>query len=574
MLASASILLFNFYVLSDADLMNNRIFAEGISTAVLLVMMLGSGTGTGNNNAHIGTAVPVVRRAEHWDTSPRLDEIASTAARETAASVISEVDTFHLDLSAPVSLTRSVDGARQADFEKDVQLKTIANFEGIENVDLVVPPDPNGDIGRDYYVQIVNKSFAIFDRKGNKALGPLDNNLLWSGFGGPCEITNRGDPIVLYDHLAERWLLSQFAYYLIETGDYYQCIAVSTTADPMGTWHRYSFLISKTKLNDYPKFGVWPDGYYMAVNQFEIFEYEFPKPAGQGAVVFERDKMLAGLPAAMVYFDMYSSNPDLIGLLPADLDGPPPPPGAPNPYMRFVDGNPDRLEIWEFQVDWQNAGNSTFTFKQSIPTASFDSSMCSGLRNCIPQPGGSYLDAISDRLMYRLQYRNFLNFQTLVTNHTVDTNGFDHAGVRWYELRNNGDGWVIHQQGSYAPDAENRWMGSAAMNSFGDIALGYSVSSSVTYPSIRFTGRVFSDPLGSMSQGEGEIIAGSGYQQDVRGRWGDYSSMSVDPIDACTFWYTQEYYELIGTAPWQTRIASFKLSECKPLEQYYPFVSK
>ena len=448
---------------------------------------------------------------------------------------------------------------------------TGADFEGVGNVNAVLPPDPVGAIGPNHYVQMVNLAFAVYDRAGNVLYGPVDNNTLWQGFGGPCETTNDGDPIVLYDHLADRWLMSQFALPRFPRGPFYQCIAVSQTSNPIGAWHRYEFRISLSKLNDYPKFGLWPDGYYMAINQFQcsIFGCSW---GGQGVVAFERNAMLNGGSARGVYFDLESVDPNLGGMLPADLDGPAPPAGAPNPFIQLDDGawgytgGQDQLQIWNFQVDWSNPANSTFTFDRTLPTVAFDSNLCGYSRNCIPQGGGTPVDAISDRLMFPLQYRNFGGHQTMVVNHTVDVDGEDHAGVRWYELRDSNDenGWAIHQQGTYAPDADHRWMGSASMNGAGDIALGYSIANTGTDATIGFTGRRAIDPPGQMTQSEGEFnpFGPTGYQTHGSGRWGDYSSITVDPADDCTFWYTQEYYASVGLAPWRTRVGSFKFAEC------------
>lgn len=439
------------------------------------------------------------------------------------------------------------------------------NFEGIRNRNGVLPPDTVGDIGPNHYVQAVNLSFAVFNRSGTPLVGPANINTLWSGFGGVCETSNDGDPIALYDHLADRWLISQFALPNFPYGPFYQCIAVSQSPDPAASWYRYQFLISNSKMNDYPKIGVWADGYYMSMNQFNQGNLNW---GGAGVVIFERDKMLAGQPAAMAYFDLFGTDPNLGGMLPSDLDAQAPPLGTPN-YFAQIDDNawgysPDQIQIWGASVDWTRK-QATFTRLAALPTAPFDSNLCNYSRNCIPQPGGRKLDALSDRLMYRLQYRYFGSYQTLVTNHTVDV-GSDHAGIRWYELRAAGSGWGIRQQGTYAPDSENRWMGSIAMDGDGNIALGYSVSSAAVSPSIRYTGRLASDPLGQMTQGEGTLVAGSGYQWHSSGRWGDYSAMSVDPVDDCTFWYTQEYYTQAGStfnpAPWQTRVGSFKMGSC------------
>ncbi len=443
----------------------------------------------------------------------------------------------------------------------------LLSFEGVNNVDEVLPPDTIGDVGPNHYVQMVNVSFAIWNKQGVKLYGPAAINTLWQGFGGPCQSNNDGDPVVLYDHVADRWLMSQFALPNFPSGPYYQCIAISRTGDPTGAWHRYAFLYHQTKMNDYPKFGVWPDGYYMSANQFTFSPETW---AGQGVVVFERDKMLLGQPARMVYFDLFGLDEKLGGMLPSDLDGPTPPPaGAPNYFVEVDDdaqGFPrDQLQIWQFHVDWSRPANSVFTQTTHLPVAAFDGVMCGGDINCIPQPGvnsASYLDPISDRLMYRAVYRNFGAQQTLVLNHTVDINNANRAGVRWYELRHAGSGWQIFQQGTYAPDATHRWMGSLAMDAAGNIALGYSASSASVYPSIRYAGRLAGDPAGTLAQAETTLQAGGGSQTHDAGRWGDYSMMVVDPSDDCTFWYTQEYYATTSPMGWRTRIGAFRFPSC------------
>jgi len=440
----------------------------------------------------------------------------------------------------------------------------LVSFDGVNNVNGVLPPDTNGDIGPNHYMQWVNLSFAIYNRSGTLLYGPAAGNTLWSGFSGACSTSNDGDPIVLYDHLADRWMVSQFALPNYPNGPFYQCIAVSQTGDPTGAWYRYQFTASSTKMNDYPHFGVWSDGYYMSVNQFASGTGTW---AGAGVFAFERDKMLLGQTARMVYFDLYGVDPNLGGMLPSDLDGPAPAAGTPNYFAEpddSVNGFPqDQIQVFAFHVDWTNTANATFTVANALATAAFDSNMCNGSRNCIAQQGTTRkLDAISDRAMYRLQYRNFGTYQTLVLNHTVDVNNADRAGIRWYELRNSGTGWSIYQQGSFSPDATNRWMGSVAMNGRGEIALGYSASSSTLYPSIRYTGRLATDALGTMPQGEGTLMAGTGNQTSTSSRWGDYSMLAVDPTDDCTFWFTSEYIQTSGASPWRTRIGSFRVSSC------------
>jgi hypothetical protein len=364
-------------------------------------------------------------------------------------------------------------------------------------------------------------------------------------------------------------LFSQLAFTITSTtfGPFYQCIAISQTPDPTGAFYRYAFLISDTKLNDYPKFGVWPDAYYLSINQFT----NLPPPnnwGGQGVVAFERDRMLIGDPdARMVMFDLLAFDPNLGAMLPSDFDGQPPPDGSSNPFIEvdFPEGYPtdrDILQVFQFHVDWTDPMSSTFTGPLILETAPFNAVLC-GFRNCVPQPGTSQLlEALSDRLMYRLQYRNFTDHESLVLNHTVNVGG-DRAGIRWYEVRRDVGDWGIFQQGTYAPDdGLHRWMGSIAQDGAGNIALGFSVSSSSTFPSIRYVGRLAGDPPGEMSQSEATLIDGGGSQLHSSGRWGDYSNMAIDPTNDCTFWYTQEYYGATSSAAWQTRVGSFQFPGC------------
>jgi hypothetical protein len=510
-----------------------------------------------------GRAVPLVREANAHDAAPPLLTIRPNPPRAG-------------ELHDPPRkwLPNRLDSSGPFDADPVVQYEPgtvaspgpVVSFQGIDNINGVLPPDPNGDIGPNHYVQAVNMSFAVYSRLGNLLYGPANLNTLWSGFDGVCQTRNDGDPTVLYDHLADRWLISQFALPNFPYGPFYQCIAVSQTPDPTGAWYRYQFLISQNKMNDYPKFGVWPDGYYMSVNQF--YEANL-SPAGAGAMVFERDKMLQGQTARMIFFDLLPVDSNLGGMLPSDLDGAVPSAGVPNPFGQIDDnawGYPqDQIEIWDFHADWVDPSNATFTLNTKLPTAPFDSNMCQYSRSCIPQLGTNVkLDAIADRAMYRLQYRNFGTYEVMVTNHTVDVNGADRAGVRWYELRRSNGNWGIHQQGTYSADGNNRWMGSLAMNHRGDIALGYSVSGRSVHPSVRYTGRLAGDPLGQMTLGEGTLAVGSGSQTHPASRWGDYSMMAVDPVDDCTFWYTQEYYEITSVASWRTRISAFRLTDCGP----------
>jgi hypothetical protein len=342
-------------------------------------------------------------------------------------------------------------------------------------------------------------------------------------------------------------------------------MAVSTSADPTGSYYRYDFLIDQTIFNDYPHYGVWPDGYYAAFDMFRGNTF-----IGSEPVVFNRAAMVAGQPATMIAFPPDRSNHSM---LPADLDGTIlPPAGEPNIYATVDLNGQAELRFFNFHADWANPTNSTFTPAGAVQVAPFNlpcSAQYGAPHLCIPQPGTSVvLDGLADRLMNRLAYRNFGDHQTLVTNHTVDAaNGQKdvNAAIRWYEFRSpSGPTFVpsLYQQGTYAPDLDSRWMGSVAMDRMGNLAAGYSVSSKTTYPSIRYAGRFASDPLGTLAQGETSLIAGGGSQTGGAGRWGDYSMMAVDPVDDCTFWYTQEYYSVTGERNWRTRIGSFKFPGC------------
>jgi len=517
---------------------------------------------------------PTVGYAERMDVSPALRALSIDSGQQ-AIGGDETAFSFRLPKAVQSDAFYTTDRVLQSVTGPMAMPSPLTSFDGLDNINGVHPPDTQGDIGYDpatgtkYYVQWVNLSFAVWDVTNTPTLvyGPVTGNTIWQGFGGVCANTNDGDPITLFDPIANRWLMTQFSV----DGPYYQCIAVSQTADPTGAWYRYAFQVSATKMNDYPKFGVWPDGYYMTVNQFTNSEYW----GGAGVFVFERDKMLTGDPtASFQFFDLYNVNDNFGGMLPSDLDGATlPPAGAPNYFMEVDDGSwirpNDAMRIWEFHVDWANPANTTFGLNGQpnfvIPVAEW-TPICSSTRNCIPQPGTSVrLDAIGDRLMYRLAYRNFGTHESLVVNHTVNA-GSGIAGVRWYEVRDPGGSPVIYQQGTYAPDSHHRWMGSVAMDGEGNMALGYSVSSSSVYPSVRYAGRLANDPLGTLPQDEVSLVAGSGYQSSSYNRWGDYSMMGIDPVDDCTFWYTQEYMATTGYASWSTRIGSFRFPGCTAAE--------
>ena len=412
------------------------------------------------------------------------------------------------------------------------------------------PPDTVGAIGASQYVQIVNSGFAIFDKNKNVVYGPVPANTPWIGFGGACEADNDGDAVVVYDRSANRWIISQFA---VASAPYFQCVAVSQTSDATGAYNRYAFSYGSA-FPDYPKMGVWPDAYYETFNMFNGNSF-----SGSKLCAYDRTAMLAGLPATQQCFQLASS---FGGVLPSDLDGATAPPsGSPNYLMNF---GTNALNLWKFHVDWNTPANTSLTGPTSIPVAAF-TPPCPPSAVCVIQPVKQQLDSLGDRLMFRLAYRNFGDHESLVVNHAV-TVGADpknpYTGVRWYEIRSPGTAPAVYQQSTFAPDTNFRWMGSIAMDAQGNIAMGYSVSGATQVPAIRYTGRLASDPLNTM-QTETSLIEGAGSQTGKNlDRWGDYSALTLDPVDDCTFWFTSEYLPANGAFNWSTRIGSFKFDSC------------
>jgi len=363
----------------------------------------------------------------------------------------------------------------------------------------VAPPDTTGDVGPNHYVQWVNLRYSIYtltrDASNNITAFnlvpgfPKQGNVVWQGFGGRCQTDNDGDPIVQYDQLADRWVLTQFA---VSAQPFTQCVAVSTSPDPTGSYFRYAFSYGKS-FNDYPKLGVWPDAYYITYNMFRNGR----SFTGNTVCAFERAQMLIGATARQACVNTTAGH----SLEPSDLEGTTlPPAGTPNMLMSITTAT-TTVQFWRFAVNWA-AGTGTLTGPTNIGVASFARACGGGA--CIPQPGTSQrLDSLADRLMYRLSYRNIGGSERLVINHSV-TSGTG-VGVRWYELTNaTGQTMasatpVVRQQGTFAPTNDFRWMGSAAIDKTGGIAIGYNISNaSSIVPSIRYAYRGPSDPLGTM----------------------------------------------------------------------------
>jgi hypothetical protein len=432
---------------------------------------------------------------------------------------------------------------------------TLSSFDGIAFPGVscnCAPPDTNGEVGLTQYVQVVNEGFQVWNKStGASVYGPAGLGTIWSGFGGVCETSGHGDPVVLYDQLANRWLISQFAGASVPTDE---CIAISQTSDATGAWYRYGFHLGSS-FYDYPHLSVWPDGYYMSMNVFNSSGTSF---VGPQAFVFDRTRMLAGLSATFQTKGNLGSNVETF--LPADLDGSTlPPAGAPATFVDWPGAG--HFNVYHYKVDWANPASSTWTTFATPSSAGF-TALCPTTRSCVPQAGTtSRLDGLADRLMFRLAYRNFGDHESVVGNFTVSSGSV--AGIRWFELRNVTAGPVtVYQQATYQPDSTWRWMGSIAMDGAGNIALGFSASSGTINPQLRYAGRLASDPLGQLAQGEATLYAGTGSQTGTSSRWGDYADMTVDPVDDCTFWFTSEYYSTTTSFNWRTRIGSFTMPGC------------
>jgi len=509
------------------------------------------------------------------------------------------------------SKTRTADGALQgpagSTLAPSVSIASPSlTFEGMSNQDnfnifggRVNPPDTIGDVGPNNYVQMINLVYAIYDKAGNLLLGPVDTGTLWAGFAVEDCTDPSGDPVVVYDQLEDRWLLSQFTTRGLDDPSlpFYNCVAISVTGDPTGAYYRYAFITQPdpesppggTFFPDYPKYGVWKKSYVLTTRDFG-----FTNGYGISVYALEKNKMIAGNPnarAVQFFLQAFDQNGDPViplelvgdGLLPADIDGKKQPKeDAAIPIVGTQDDGAgygatfDAVNIWDLKIHWQATPVASLTLAAQLPTAAFDSIYpCAPTsRDCLPQPGitnpAQFLDILSyrQRPTWRLAYRNFNTYESLVTNQAVEAAPAV-AGVRWYEIRRNGAGtYSLAQQGTYAPgDGVHRWMGSIAQDKNGNMALGYSVVNGVdVFPGIRYTGRLAGDALGTMTLGEGTVINGTGVQTTTNSRWGDYTSMNIDPSDDCTFWYTNEYYTLAGqgtsTAGWQTRIAIVKLPGC------------
>jgi hypothetical protein len=442
------------------------------------------------------------------------------------------------------------DPALQQEIRPNVSATIAINFDGI-GAQGFAPSDVNLAVGPNHFVQTVNSRLAVFSKNGTLLSGPTNLTTFFQPVGGACA-AGASDPIVNYDRLANRWVISDLG---IGT-TFSECIAVSKTNDPAGQYTLYNFSFGTT-LNDYPKVGVWPT----ATNAAYLATYNLFQNGrtfiGSALCGFDRAKMLAGS-ANAVQLCVLTPNTEG-GYLPSDLDGATPPTdGTPGLFLSWQNNNPGQLFLRKLTLNFVNV-TATLSTPTTINVAA-STLACGNGGTCVPQKGTTQtLDTLGDRLMYRMGYRKFADHERVVVNHSVDNGG--PVAVRWYEVLDLSTTPTVNQQGTFAPDATSRWMASAAMDKANDIAIGYSASSSTINPAIRFSGRIPGDPAGALET-EASMLEGTGSQTNGLSRWGDYTALQVDPSDDCTFWYTSQYQKVNGSFNWSSRIGSFVFSNC------------
>jgi hypothetical protein len=558
-------------------LMSVALIAAAVSLAALVASASG---GAREFTTTASVSAPVVGTAVAFDTTAPLSQLKPVKPKGGEPKNIGERGDGFVE-----QRPHKRDGALQQSVPTATMPAPLRTFEGPSNEDnfrvfgfRVNPPDPVGDVGPKHYVAMTNLTFAVYSKQGRLLFGPVDTGTLWQGFPVEDCTDPSGDPIVVYDEIADRWILTQFTTRGLADANqpFFNCVAVSQTDDPAGAYFRYAFTTGQN-FPDYPKYGVMPNGLFITAREFRGGNETI------GIYAINRQQLVAGDPNTQIVGFQLNKPEYLVGdgLLPADLDGPlHPPAGSPEYVVGSMDDDAgdhapfDALNMFHLNIDWDNPAAATFTFVKHVPIAEYDTIYPCGpdSRDCLPQPGitnpAQFLDILSyrQRPLWRLQYRNFGTHESLVTNQSVEARpGI--AGIRWWELRNPRDA-VLHQEGTWAPDdGVHRWMGSVALDRLGNMALGYSVVNATNvFPGIRYAGRLVGDPLGQLSQGEAVLQNGSGVQTATNSRWGDYTSMNVDPKDGCTFWYINEYYARSGTPadprPWQTRIGAFRFPGC------------
>jgi hypothetical protein len=497
----------------------------------------------------IGASPPIrVVTEVHRDVSPRLRDLKAVLPAHGDFETEEAADALSMRAVTHFAANHFQDPVAQRAPSTGAAAPLVRSFEGMGDglsQQISTPPDANGDVGPHHYLQVTNGVFAVFAKSGVLLSGPTAEYLLWKGFDGLCGSQDQGDPVAVYDGVADRWIMSHMAWGATEGR---QCIVVSQTADPLGAWYRYEF--SFPAHNDYSKLSVWPSAYILTTSQ----------PSSLQVCALDREQMLLGAQASEQCFAPVIANAFPFA---ADVDGTrQPAPGTPA-YVFTLSPFESTLGVFRLAIDWTVPSQSRISSRTPVSVAVW-STPCSAGLPCVQQSGTQQgLGTGGGGIMNRVTYRNFGDHEALLISHSVDVEGT--IGIRWYELRpDSGGNLAMFQQGTFAPDSNHRWLGSAAMDKQGDVALGYSVSSAQLYPSIRYVGRLARDPLGIMSLAEGSIFEGS-FAQTWGDRWGDYSALQVDPVDDCTFWYTTEHAGRSGPG---TRIGAFRLPGCAPPDAF------
>jgi len=466
-------------------------------------------------------------------------------------------------------------------------LATFAGLNSSQACGSCLPPDTHGDVGPNHYIQSVNSSIKIFDKTGAALNGTNGTtyNSFFSGLaagGTPCGLNqNGGDGFVFYDQLADRWVVSDFAFSAFPgPGPFYQCIGVSKTSDPVaGGWWLYAIQVDPANvgfLGDYPKFALWPDAYYLTMNEFSGLSQATEAFEGVRVYALDRSSMINGGSANAVGFSITPANlGDAYSLVPATFRaGLQPPAGRPE-YLLAIDSPASggvtltQVHAWRFHADFVSPANSTLglgpghTLNANVTVSGFTDAFTTTTL-IVPQNGTSaLLDTLGDKIMTSVVYQNLAGVESLWAAHTINNNqgGTGPTAIRWYQFDVTGSTIPATptQQQTFDNGADGmwRWMPSIGVDSLGNMAIGYSVSSSTSEPSIRYAGRLATDTASTLAQGEAIMIAGGGHQTSSSGRWGDYSGMGIDPSDNLTFWHTNEYYTATSSASWATRIGKF-----------------
>ncbi|MBK9016906.1 MAG: T9SS type A sorting domain-containing protein [Saprospiraceae bacterium] len=524
--------------------------------SLLAMCMLGNLNAQTTTQAQVGHARLLGITKPLRELTPVLEHYNKTSRRAKGKMNKSSVPNFtqNVPMPQPFLETALPHGAdplvQQGENRSNASVQVIPQlvFDGInQNESEILPPDPSGYIGSNHYIQSTNyfdgTIFEVFDKDGVSVYGPASTAPFWEDFN----ITGFGDPVVVYDHEYDRWLITEFGPF----GSTVFLVAISATSDPLGTWFAYEF--QAPSFPDYPKYSVWNNSYFITSNETSD---EIPVYA------LNREQMIAGAATAdmvrLPALPKFQAVDAFQVATPITWDGSiPPPADEPGYVVRIYDdaweGGADGLELWQIHIDWDTPSNSSATGPIFLTTAPFDSKVCSGgIFDCIAQPDGTTLSALEQVVMHRAQYRNFGTHESIVLNHVVDVDGNNLTGIRWYELRRFGSGdWEVHQQGTYTqPDGNHRFMASIAMDLNGNMLMGFSVTGPDQLLSLRYTGRLANDPLGEMTVEEYEF--GTGLSMNPFNRWGDYASMTVDPVDQRSFWFTGEY--MLDNGVWGTKI--------------------